>query len=153
AIAGTSILLRDVFILLTGKMPPKEKAITYSRYGATITSVFAVLFSMLSDNIFDYIKDMVGIVMSGMFVCCIFGKFWKRSTWQGGVAALVTGSATAIIVIFVPAWKAMFGGVTIPSVVVSSICCVGVSLLTPPNAISDEEALASLEKEREVFSS
>ena len=153
AIAGTSILLRDVFILLTGKMPPKEKAITYSRYGATITSVFAVLFSMLSDNIFDYIKDMVGIVMSGMFVCCVFGRFWKRSTWQGGVTALVTGSATALIVIFIPEWKAMFGGVTIPSVIVSSICCVGVSLMTPPNTISDVEALASLEKEREVFSS
>lgn len=151
AIAGTSILLRDIFILLTGKMPPKERAITYSRYGAMITSVCAVLFSMLSDNIFDYIKDMVGIVMSGMFVCAVFGKFWKRSTWQGGVAALITGSATAIVVILVPEWKAFFGGVTIPSVVVSSICCVVVCLITPPNTITDEEALASLEKEREVF--
>lgn len=47
----------------------------------------------------------------------------------------------------------MFGGVTLPSVAVSSICCVVVSLMTPENTISDEEALASLEKEREVFSS
>ncbi len=151
AIAGTSILLRDVFILLTGKMPPKERAITYSRYAATATSVLAVLFTMLSNNIFDYIKDMVGIVMSGMFVCCMFGRFWSRSTWQGGVAALVTGSGTAIVVLLVPVWKAYFGGVTIPSVIVSTIFCVVVSLLTPPNSISDEEALASLEKEREAF--
>ncbi len=153
AIAGTSILLRDVFILLTGRMPPKEKALKYSRIGATVTSVFAVLFSMLSNNIFDYIKDMVGMVMSGMFVCVIFGRFWKRSTWQGGVAALITGSLTALIFILIPTWKAVFGGVTIPSVVVSTICCVVVSLLTPPNTVSDEEALASLEKEREVFGS
>jgi len=153
AIAGTSILLRDIFILLTGKMPPKERAITYSRYGAMVTSVFAVAFSMLSNNIFDYIKDMVGIVMSGMFVCAVFGKFWKRSTWQGGVAALVTGSGTALILMFIPDWKAMFGGVTLPSVAVSSICCVVISLMTPANTVSDEEALASLEKEREVFSS
>lgn len=153
AIAGTSILLRDVFILLTGRMPPKEKALKYSRIGATITSVFAVLFSMLSNNIFDYIKDMVGMVMSGMFVCVIFGRFWKRSTWQGGVAALVTGSLTALVFILIPTWKAAFGGVTIPSVVVSTICCVVVSLLTPPSTVSDEEALASLEKEREVFGS
>ena len=151
AIAGTSILLRDLFILFTGKMPPKEKAIAYSRYGATITSICAVVFSMLSNNIFDYIKDMVGIVMSGMFVCCIFGRFWKRATWQGGVTALVTGSLTALIIVFNADWKAAFGGVTIPSVVVSSICCVIVSLCTPPNRITDEEALASLEKEREVF--
>jgi SSS family solute:Na+ symporter len=152
AIAGTSILLRDVFILLTGRMPPKEKALKYSRIGATVTSLFAVLFSMLSNNIFDYIKDMVGMVMSGMFVCVFFGRFWKRSTWQGGVAALITGSLTAFIFILVPTWKAAFGGVTIPSVVVSTICCIVVSLLTPPNTVTDEEALASLEKEREVFS-
>jgi len=153
AIAGTSILLRDVFILLTGRMPPKEKALKYSRIGATVTSVFAVLFSMLSNNIFDYIKDMVGMVMSGMFVCVFFGRFWKRSTWQGGVAALITGSLTAFIFILVPTWKAAFGGVTIPSVSVSTICCIVVSLLTPPNTVTDEEALTSLEKEREVFGS
>ncbi len=153
AIAGTSILLRDIYILFTGKMPPKEKAIAYSRYGAAITSVCAVLFSLLSDNIFDYIKDMVGIVMSGIFVCCMFGKFWKRCTWQGGVAALFTGSATALVIIFNPEWKALFGGVTIPSVIVSSIFCVVVSVFTPANKITDEEALASLEKEREAFSS
>lgn len=116
-----------------------------------VTSVFAVAFSMLSNNIFDYIKDMVGIVMSGMFVCAVFGKFWKRSTWQGGVAALITGSGTALILMFIPDWKAMFGGVTLPSVAVSSICCVVVSLMTPANTVTDEEALASLEKEREVF--
>lgn len=153
AIAGTSILLRDVFILLTGRMPPKEKALKYSRIGATVTSLFAVLFSMLSNNIFDYIKDMVGMVMSGMFVCVIFGRFWKRSTWQGGVAALVTGSLTALVFIFIPTWKAAFGGVTIPAIAVSSTFCVVVSLLTPPNTITNEEALASLEKEREVFGS
>ena len=153
AIAGTSILLRDVFILLTGRMPPKEKALKYSRIGATVTSLFAVLFSMLSNNIFDYIKDMVGMVMSGMFVCVIFGRFWKRSTWQGGVAALVTGSLTALVFILIPTWKAAFGGVTIPSVSASTICCIVVSLLTPPNTVTDEEALTSLEKEREVFGS
>lgn len=153
AIAGTSILLRDVFILATGKMPPKEKAITYSRWGAAITSILAVLFTMLSNNIFDYIKNMVGIVMSGMFVCCMFGRFWKRSTWQGGVAALLTGSVTALIVLLVPGWKEIFGGVTIPSVIVSTFSCVTVSLLTPPNTVSDEEALASLAKERDAFGS
>lgn len=115
---------------------------------------------MTPDTTFD--KDLfftifgiyiVGMVMSGMFVCVIFGKFWKRSTWQGGVAALVTGSVTALIFILIPDWKASFGGVTIPSVIVSTIFCIAVSLMTPPNTVTDEEALASLEKEREVFSS
>jgi len=151
AIAGTSILLRDIFILLTGKMPPKQHAITYSRFAAAITSILAVVFTMLSNNIFDYIKDMVGIVMSGMFVCCMFGRFWKRATWQGGFAAIVTGSGTALVVLLVPGWKALFGGVTIPSVIVSTICCVMISLLTPPNTVTDEEALDSLAKERESF--
>lgn len=151
AIAGTSILLRDIFILLTGKMPPKQRAIAYSRFAAAITSVLAVGFTMLSNNIFDYIKDMVGIVMSGMFVCCMFGRFWKRATWQGGVAALITGSGTALVLLLIPDWKALLGGLTIPSVIASTICCVIVSLLTPPNTITNEEALNSLAKEREAF--
>jgi SSS family solute:Na+ symporter len=96
---------------------------------------------------------MVGIVMSGMFVCCMFGRFWKRCNWQGGVAAMITGSTTALIIVFNPEWKAIYGGVTIPSVIVSTIFCVLVSLITPPDTTTDEEALASLEKEREAFSS
>ncbi|MEM9079864.1 MAG: sodium:solute symporter family protein [Verrucomicrobiota bacterium] len=151
AIAGTSILLRDVFILFTGKMPPKKRAIQYSRVGAAVTSILAVLFTMLSDNIFGYIKSMVGLVISGLFVCCVLGRFWKRSTWQGGVTALVVGTLVAVVVFLVPEWKEFFGGVTIPAVLASLVSSVVVSLLTPPNEISEEEALRSLEKEREAF--
>ncbi|MGJ8724520.1 MAG: sodium:solute symporter family protein [Roseibacillus sp.] len=151
AIAGTSILLRDVYILFTGKMPPKERVMIYSRVGAAVTSVLAVMFTMLSDNIFGYIKNMVGLVISGLFVCCVLGRFWKRSTWQGGVASLVTGTAVAVVVFLMPSWNEFFGGVTIPAVFASLVAGVTVSLLTPPCKITDEEALQSLEKEREAF--
>ena len=73
----------------------------------------------------------------------------QPSTKFPSSSALLLG----LILMFIPDWKAMFGGVTLPSVAVSSICCVVISLMTPANTVSDEEALASLEKEREVFSS
>src|SRR5699024_5458657 len=96
----------------------------------------------------DYITMMISTILTGLLVASVMGRFWRRATWQGGMAAIIGGSATALIVQAVPAWIGFWDNPVIPSLVVAAISGVVVSLVTPPERVSDEEALAILAEER-----
>ncbi len=151
AIAGVSILMRDIYIVVTGRMPAREKAMRFSRWGIFGITTLALIFSLYSTDIIDYIKYMISIIMSGMVSCVLMGKFWPRSTWQGGIAALIGGAFCAIIIIGIPSWDAFWGNPSIPSVVVATVSGVIVSLLTPVSTVSAETALKILADERALM--
>jgi SSS family solute:Na+ symporter len=153
AIAGVSILLRDIFILITGKMPSSERTVKLSRIGLTGITGTALLFTLLADNVISYINNMISIVMSGMFVAALLGRFWKRATWQGGLSAYLGGAACSILFLFQPEWKIFWGNSSIPSVICATLCCICVSTCTPQNNITNEEALDTLKKERDLIES
>ncbi|WDE99250.1 sodium:solute symporter family protein [Lentisphaera profundi] len=149
AIAGVSILLRDVYILVFGRMPEKDKMVKLSRWGLMGITGLALLFTMYSEDIISYIKNMISVVMSGMFVCSLLGRFWKRATWQGGLASLLGGALCASLFMTQKGWMDFWGNSSIPSVLSALVFGVVVSLLTPKNKITDQEALDLLAKERE----
>ena len=148
AIAGVSILLRDVYSQVFGKLPDKNNSILFSRIGIGITTGIALLFTLFSENIIGYINGMISIILSGLFACTILGKFWKRSTWQGGIVSILAGSMTAIAVSTYEPWQIFWGNGVIPAVIIAFVSGVIVSLATPPKTITNEEALGLLEKER-----
>ncbi|MCM8530302.1 MAG: sodium:solute symporter family protein [Lentisphaeraceae bacterium] len=149
AIAGVSILLRDIYNLIFGKLPDKNQSVKLSRIGLVITTIIALSFTLFSSGVIGYIKDMISIVFSGMFACAILGKFWKRATWQGGVGAILGGSSVAISFMFNKAWMSYWGNATIPAVSIALIVGIVISLLTRERTITDEEALKILEDERQ----
>ncbi|EDM24970.1 putative Na+/proline symporter [Lentisphaera araneosa HTCC2155] len=151
AIAGVSILLRDIYILVFNKMPDKEKMVSHSRWGLIGITGMALIFTMYSEDIISYIKNMISVVMSGMFVCSLLGCFWKRATWQGGIAALLGGATCSVSFMFNDAWMSYWGNPSIPSVLSACVVGVLVSLMTPENTLSDEESLAILEAERQLM--
>ncbi|WP_394149252.1 sodium:solute symporter family protein [Vibrio maritimus] len=148
AIAGVSILLRDVYVMFTGRVPNKESMMNYSRLALIVVIGFALLFALTSNDIIGYITKMISTVMSGMFVCGMLGRFWKRYTWQGAIATLVGASAASFMVILSPSLTTFWGNPVIPSVAVATLAGVAVSLFTPRNMVSPEEAQAILDAER-----
>ncbi len=151
AIAGVAILLRDVFILFFGRMPASEKAVTYSRWGVFGITTLALIFTLYATDVIDYIKYMVSIILSGLFVCVLMGKYWPRATWQGGIATLVGGATCSILIMNVPAYDAFWGNPVIPAVIAATILGVAVSLITPRNTVSEQEAARVLQEERELM--
>ncbi|WP_174614656.1 sodium:solute symporter family protein [Virgibacillus ihumii] len=151
AIAGTTILIRDVYQVFTGKLPDKNKTILYSRIALIVTIGLALLFILESTNIIGYITNMSSTIMTGLLVASILGKYWPRATWQGGIACLIAGSGTSLVVISSDSLSVFWGNPVIPSLVVSLLAGVVISYLTPRKSISKEEALAKLENERSVF--
>ncbi|MGF1680045.1 sodium:solute symporter family protein [Photobacterium minamisatsumaniensis] len=148
AIAGVSILLRDIYIMFTGKVPAKDKMVSYSRFALVICIGFALLFALTSNDIISYITKMISTVMSGMFVCGMLGRFWSRYNWQGAIATLAGASAASFTVMMSGDFTAFWGNPVIPSVLTALTVGVVVSLVTPVNSVTKEEALAILDAER-----
>lgn len=149
AIASVSIILRDLYTLITGHMPAEDKAIRLSRIMLVLMVGLALLFALTSNDIISYITKMISMIMSGMFVCSILGRFWLRFNWQGAVAALVGGAAAASVVLMDAQWLAFWGSPCFPSVLFSLLSAGVVTLVTPASKLSREEALALITQERE----
>lgn len=148
AVTGTTILLRDIVQLVTGRLPRKERMVAYSRIALAVILAVALAFALVADNIIDYITTMISTLLTGLLVAAVLGKFWRRATWFGGLAAMIGGSVTALVVQLVGPWSDFWGNPVIPSLVVAFVAGVAVSLVTPPTSVSREEALARLDAER-----
>lgn len=149
AIAAVAIMMRDVYTIVTGRMPPEHRAITLSRWMLTFVIGLALVFALTSNDIISYITKMISMLMSGLFVCSILGRFWLRFNWQGALTALLSGMLVSIVILVNPTWLAFWGNPCIPSVLGSLVSAVFVTLMTPASKVSREEALAMITNERE----
>lgn len=150
-IAAVTILLRDVYQVLTGKLPRKEHIVKYSRISLVITIVLALILTIGSSNIIDYISNFISTVMSGLFVASVLGKFWSRANWQGGLASMIGGSLTSTIILMNDSLLAYWGNPILPSLAGAFIFGILVSLITPKNNVTKQEALRKLSEERAVM--
>ncbi|MDC0935149.1 sodium:solute symporter family protein [Pirellulales bacterium] len=153
AIAAVSILLRDVYKMFTGRMPDRRHMVASSRWGLVSIILVALAVTLPARDIIKYIKDMIAFVMTGMVVCAFLGKYWPRATWPGGIAALAGGAACTAYFKFDDTLNEFWGGAAVPALATSILAGVAVSLITPPNTISKEEALSILTAERETMES
>ena len=142
-------MLRDLYTLVTGHMPAPEKAIRLSRIFLVLVIALALLFALTSNDIISYITKMISMIMSGMFICTMLGRFWTRFNWQGAVAALAGGAGASVAVLVDSDWLAFWGNPCIPAVLTSLVASVVVTLLTPASSMSREQALEMITRERE----
>ena len=148
AIAGVSTLIRDLYVLATGRTPSARNVVRFSRIALVATIGLALLFALASDNVITYITRMISTILSGLFVSAMLGRFWPRYNWQGAIATLICASATSLTIIANSDWTAFWGNPSIPSVLVALVAGVVVSLVTPASRVTSAQALAILDEER-----
>lgn len=151
AIAGVSILLRDVFSLITGSVPKSKHMIAYSRLGLVLVIGIALTLALVANDIVTYITSMIATVMSGLCVCGLLGRFWPRFNWQGALAALLFAMLTAIIILLSDSLTAFWGNPIIPSLCSSLFFAIVVSLITPKCTITQAQAAKILADERRTM--
>lgn len=149
AIAGVAILLRDIFIIVTGRSPQKHNMIRYSRIGVVFVTTLALGFALISNDIITYITNMISTVMSGMFACGVLGRFWPRYTWQGAIASLVAASATSLLIMLSETTITLLGNPVLPSVTMAFCAGIIVSFMSARNSVSPQEALLRLAQQRD----
>ena len=151
ALTAVTILLRDIWILITGKVPHKDKVVLYSRWAIFFSIFLAFLFGIFSEDILGYISKMISTLMSGICVTAVLGRFWKRATWQGAIAAMISGSVISFILLSITSLSEYLGNPILPSLVGATVAHVIVSFMTPKNEISDEKALEIINNERKAM--
>ncbi|HEX2177876.1 MAG TPA: sodium:solute symporter family protein [Nocardioidaceae bacterium] len=148
AVTAVTILLRDVSQAVTGRLPRAENMVRYSRIGLAVVMTTALLFALVATSIIDYITLMISTLLTGILIAALLGKFWPRATWQGCLASLAGGSGAALLVNFNDEWTAFWGNPVIPSLLTALAAGVLVSLATPRNTVSSQEALRRLDEDR-----
>ncbi|MDR2803006.1 MAG: sodium:solute symporter family protein [Treponema sp.] len=153
AMAGITILLVDVYSTVTGKSIPKEKMVVYSRISLVITLLIAFLATLFAQDIIGYISNVVGSLIPSIAMMMILGKYWKRVTWQGGMACIFCGTIFGLLYLFVPPFQkavaAVFTGPAIPVSIVALTTGIIVSLATPKITISERDAMRLVLESRE----
>lgn len=143
AISGVTILLTDVYPTFTGKTIKHDDYKKYSRIALVVTLLLAFCATLYASDVITYINSVVGSLLPGLGVCMFMGRLWKRATWQGGIACVLSGTVFGILFLtvapFADAMKTSFGGPAIPATIVSLVLGIVVSLVTPANTLSEEE--------------
>ena len=148
AIAGVTILMTDIYSMVFKKLPDEKNMVRYSRMATMLTLGAALMMTILAKDITDYITSMVSTLLSGLAVSAVAGKYWKRATWQGGIAALIGGSAASIIVSNNEKLMSIFVNPILLSLAGALVSLIVVSLLTPANAVSEEQAIEKVMRNR-----
>lgn len=149
AITGVTILMRDLYVMVKGEMPSREKVVYYSRVALVAVIGLALLMALTSDDIISYITNMIATVMSGMFTCGVLGRFWPRFNWQGAIASLAGGSVASVAVLLVDGGIEFWSNPIVPALAVSLITGIIITIITPESKVTPEEARKILDEERE----
>lgn len=148
AISGITILLTDVYPSVTGKTIKEEDYPKYSRIALVVTLGVAFLITLLVNDVITYIQSVVGSLLPGVAICMFMGRLWKRATWQGGLAAIFSGTIFGVIFLCsgaVQTWvNTTLGGAAVPATIISLIFGVVVSLVTPEDNTPEEERIAAV---------
>jgi SSS family solute:Na+ symporter len=147
AAAGT-FFVRHIYPLITGHYP--ERPVVVARWSLVFAFIASTVLALYMNNIVDFVKKFLPLTMTGLAVIIILGRFWKRSTWQGALAALIVTPAVTLALRFF-AKDNLSTDPIIPATIIGVIAHVVVSLMTPPRRRSFEEVVDAMTRERSMI--
>jgi len=151
ATAAGTFYVRHIFPLATGRFP-KNPTLT-ARYALAGAFVIATLTGLFTTDIIDFIRKFLSVTMSGLAVMILAGRFWKRATWQGALAALVVtpvvSLATMIAANVFSLQGVLWANPVIPASVAGMVALIVTSLLTPRNPFTFEQVAEQMRQTRD----
>lgn len=152
AIAGVTTFLTDVYALVFKKQVEDKDIPKYSRTILVIILVAAFGMTVFATDVMGYISNVIGSFTPGMGVALLLGRFWKRATWQGGIATMASGIAFGVCFLLISPFNAWiistFSGPALPVTILTLVVGVLVSLVTPASVHTEEERVALVLAER-----
>lgn len=148
--SGHISLLRNIIPLFKCNAPTKK----YLPYISRITLAIMVFCSWLiavavNNNIIYYITESTAVVMSGIFVITILGKYWQKASWIGAMAALAAPVIYWLGEIIANEHNLVFFKYPIIFALILSFTCGFIfSLIFPSKRLSPRTALWVLKRAR-----
>jgi SSS family solute:Na+ symporter len=149
--SAVSTILNDVYRIFTGRTPSSKQIVPLSRISTLVILVGALILGFAAKGVIDMMVLMASVFGAGSAVIVLMGRFWKRATWQGAIAAKLIGAAVALLVRYHPVLKTTWSGYAsiIPPFFTALIAGVAVSLLTPKEVRSWDEVAEELAEQRQ----
>jgi SSS family solute:Na+ symporter len=148
AAAGT-FFVRHIYPLMTKRYP--ERPVVVARWALVFGFLASTILALYLKNIVDFVKTFLPLTMSGLGVIVILGRFWKRSTWQGALAAVIITPAVTLFLMFGPVDARLTNNPVIPATLVGALSHVLVSLMTRPPQRTFDEIAEALTIERKAI--
>ncbi|MGH7951006.1 MAG: sodium:solute symporter family protein [Limisphaerales bacterium] len=148
AAAGT-FFVRHVYPLATGRQPTRPLVLV--RRVLACAFVLSTALALYTGAIVSFVVKFLPLTMSGLAVIILLGRFWKRATWQGALAALIVTPAVALTIMFIPSQTRFWNNPTIPATLAGVIIHIVVSLVTPKTKRSLEEVAEAFSHERHTI--
>jgi len=146
AAAGT-FFVRHIYPLATGRFA--ERPLVAVRRALACVFVLSTALALLAGTIVEFVLKFLPITMSGLAVIILLGRYWRRATWQGALAALVAAPVVSFVVIFVPSQAALWKDPILPATLAGLVAQVVESLMTPRTTRTFDEGAAEMTRQRE----
>ena len=153
AISGVTILLTDVVPSVTGRRIAEKNYAFASRIALLVALAIAFVITLFVGDVIAYFQKVVGSLLPGVGVTMLLGRFWRRATWQGAYAAILSGTLFGLVVLSVPSFaewvRLTFGGPAIPATALALAAGVAASLFSKPSTATEAERVAAVMAARE----
>jgi SSS family solute:Na+ symporter len=138
--------VRHIYPLVTGGKYPRRPLFA-ARILLVCAFILCTSVAIKSGSIVGTVTSFLPITMSGLAIIILMGRFWKRATWQGAMAALIITPILTLVAreFFANAFWNNSVILAIPGFVVHFI----VSLLTPKPTRTFEQVANALTHERQ----
>jgi SSS family solute:Na+ symporter len=147
AMSVGTFFVRHIYPLATGGRYPARPV--FATHGILVCAfVVTTAVAVRAGTIVGFVVTFLPMTMSGLAIIILLGRFWKRATWQGAVAALVTTPIVAISIKCLPAPSQVWNNAVIPTAA-GILAHVIVSAATPPSTRSFTEVAAAMTSERQ----
>ncbi len=145
AIAAGTFFVRHIYPLATGRYP--RRPLLAVRIALLCCFGVSTLAALHAGTIVGFVVKFLPITLSGLAVIIMVGRFWKRSTWQGALAALIATPLASLALMFAPAKLSFLNNAVIPTLV-GVVVQIIVSILTPPTTPDFDQVVSMMRQER-----
>lgn len=145
AVSGT-FFIRHIYPMAMGRNA--KNPLLAVRLALVVVFVTSTTIALFAGSIVSYVVNFLSIVLSGLAVVILLGRFWKGASWQGAVTAIILGAVVSLIVMIEPRMKAFWEKPAVPAALAALIGHVIVSLLTRSEKIPFEQVAEQMSEER-----
>lgn len=149
AIAAGTFFVRHIFPFVTGRN--FKQPLIAVRRTLIIVFIISTVLALHASTIVSFVIKFLPLTMSGLAVIVLMGRFWKRGTWQGALAALIITPAVSVAIMLIPGQSDFWTNPIIPATAAGVIGYIIFSLSTPRNKLGFEEVAEKLYYEREAI--
>ncbi|HEV2207510.1 MAG TPA: sodium:solute symporter family protein [Verrucomicrobiae bacterium] len=149
ATAAGTFFVRHIYPLVTGLYP--RNPIAAVRWALVCAFILSTTLGLYTGTIVDFVLGFLPITMSGLAVIILVGRFWRRATWQGALAALVTTPLVSVTLKLAHFQLRLWNDPVVVATIAGFLAHFALSTLTAPTTRSFAEVAQSMANQRRAI--